>query len=161
MLMNQEEDEDRRVRELAGEIVKLIPDRRKIKTDLLYFKYAPILVMFIRWYGIFQFYGNDMEITLWYEENEEPVWFFYFITYILYPISLWKGQVLHRLCVEWRIPILYIAGVNVIHVMFGSIVITNKMYCCDMFLITLILILYAYVAIGKLQNHRGRTSHSC
>ena len=31
--MNQEEDEDRRVRELAGEIVKLIPDRRKIKTD--------------------------------------------------------------------------------------------------------------------------------
>lgn len=33
--MNQEEDEDRRVRELAGEIVKLIPDRRKIKTDLL------------------------------------------------------------------------------------------------------------------------------
>lgn len=161
MLMNQEEDEDRRVRELAGEIVKLIPDRRKIKTDLLYFKYAPILVMLIRWYGVSQFYDNKIEITLWYEENEEPVWFFYFITYILYPISLWKGQVLHRLCVEWRIPILYIAGVNVIHVMFGSVVITNKMYCCDMFLITLILILYAYVAIGKLQNHRGRTSHSC
>lgn len=88
--MNQEEDEDRRVRELAGEIVKLIPERRKIKTDLLYFKYAPILVMLIRWYGVSQFYGNDMEITLWYEENEEPVWFFYFITYILYPISLQK-----------------------------------------------------------------------
>ena len=90
MLMNQEEDEDRRVRELAEEMVKLIPDRRKIKTDLLYFKYAPILVMLIRWYGVSQFYGNDMEITLWYEENEEPVWFFYFITYILYPISLQK-----------------------------------------------------------------------
>lgn len=117
--------------------------------------------MLFRWYGVSQFYDNKMEITLWYEENEEPVWFFYFITYILYPISLWKGQVLHRLCVEWRIPILYIAGVNVIHVMFGSIVITNQMYYCDMFLITLILIIYAYVAISKLQHHRSRTSCSC
>lgn len=159
--MKQDDDEDQRVRKLIEEITKLLPERSKIKTDLLYFKYAPILVMLIRWYGVSQFYDNKMEITLWYEENEEPVWFFYFITYILYPISLWKGQVLHRLCVEWRIPILYIAGVNVIHIMFGSIVVTNDMYYCDMFLITLILILYAYVAISKLQNHRGRTSHSC
>jgi hypothetical protein len=69
--------------------------------------------------------------------------------------------VLHRLCVEWRIPLLYAVGVNVIHFMFDSVVITNNMYYCDMFLITLILILYAYVAISKLQNHRGRTSCSC
>lgn len=107
-------ENDQRVSRMFGEIVKLIPERSKIKTDLLYFKYAPILVMLFRWYGISQFYDNKMEITLWYEENEEPIWFFYFITYILYPISLWKGQVLHRLCVEWRIPIFYIAGVNVI-----------------------------------------------
>lgn len=159
--MKQDDDDDKRVRKLIGEIIKLFPERSKIKTDLLYFKYAPILVMFIRWYGVSQFYDNNIEITLWYEENEEPIWFFYFITYILYPISLWKGQVLHRLCVEWRIPLLYIAGVNVIHIMFGSVVITKDMYYCDMFLITLILILYAYVAIGKLQNHRGRTSCSC
>lgn len=122
--MDKDENEQR-VSRMFGEIVKLIPERSKIKTDLLYFKYAPILVMLMRWYGVSQFYSNKMEITLWYEENEEPVWFFYFITYILYPISLWKGQVLHRLCVEWRIPILYTAGVNVIHVMFGSVIITN------------------------------------
>lgn len=112
--MRQEEDEDQRVRNLFREITKLLPERSKIKTDLLYFKYATILVMLFRWYVISQFYDNKMEITLWYEENDEPIWSFYFITYILYPISLWKGQVLHRLCVEWRIPILYIAGVNVI-----------------------------------------------
>lgn len=158
--MDKDENEQR-VSRMSGEIVKLIPERSKIKTDLLYFKYAPILVMLMRWYGVSQFYSNKMEITLWYEENGEPVRFFYFITYILYPISLWKGQVLHRLCVEWRIPILYIAGVNVIHVMFGSIVITSQMYYCDMFLITLILITYAYVAISKLQHHRSRTSCSC
>ena len=155
------QEEDQRVRNLFREITKLLPERSKIKTDLLYFKYAPILVMLMRWYGVSQFYDNKMEITLLYEENEKLVWFFYFITYILYPISLWKGQVLHRLCVEWRIPLLYSAGVNVIHIMFGSIVITKKMYYCDMFLITLIIILYAYVAISKLQNHRGRTSCSC
>ena len=158
--MNQDDD-DQRVKKLIGEIVKFLPERSKIKTDLLYFKYAPILVMLTRWYGVSQFYDNNMEITLWYEENEEPVWFFYFITYILYPISLWKGQVLHRLCVEWRIPLLYAVGVNVIHFMFDSVVIKNKMYYCDMFLIILIIILYAYVAISKLQNHRGRTSCSC
>ena len=90
--MRKEEDEDLRVKKLIGEITKLLPERSKIKTDLLYFKYAPILVMLFRWYGISQFYDNKMEITLWYEENEEPVWYFYFITYILYPISLWKGQ---------------------------------------------------------------------
>lgn len=105
--MRKEEDEDQRVRNLFREITKLLPERSKIKTDLLYFKYAPILVMLFRWYSVSQFYDSKMEITLWYEENEEPIWFFYFITYILYPISLWKGQVLHRLCVEWRIPLLY------------------------------------------------------
>ena len=157
----KQDDDDQRVKKLIGEIVKFLPERSKIKTDLLYFKYAPILVMLTRWYGVSQFYDNNMEITLWYEENEEPVWFFYFITYILYPISLWKGQVLHRLCVEWRIPLLYAVGVNVIHFMFDSVVIKNKMYYCDMFLIILIIILYAYVAISKLQNHRGRTSCSC
>lgn len=104
--MRKEEDEDQRVRNLFREITKLLPERSKIKTDLLYFKYAPILVMLFRWYSVSQFYDSKMEITLWYEENEEPIWFFYFITYILYPISLWKGQVLHRLCVEWRIPLL-------------------------------------------------------
>ena len=158
--MDKDENEQR-VNRMFGEIVKLFPERSKIKTDLLYFKYAPILVMLMRWYGVSQFYSNKMEITLWYEENEEPVWFFYFITYILYPISLWKGQVLHRLCVEWRIPILYTAGVNVIHVMFGSVIITNQMFYCDVFLISLILILYAYVTISKLQHHRSRTSCSC
>lgn len=159
-LWKKDEGEDLRVKKLIGEITKLLPERSKIKTDLLYFKYAPILVMLMRWYGVSQFYDNKMEIKLWYEENEEPVWFFYFITYILYPISLWKGQVLHRLCVEWRIPILYIAGVNVIHIMYDSVVITKQMYYCDMFLITLILILYAYVAISKLQHHRSWTSCS-
>lgn len=89
--MRKEEDEDQRVRNLFREITKLLPERSKIKTDLLYFKYAPILVMLFRWYSVSQFYDSKMEITLWYEENEEPIWFFYFITYILYPISLWKG----------------------------------------------------------------------
>lgn len=80
--MRKEEDEDQRVRNLFREITKLLPERSKIKTDLLYFKYAPILVMLFRWYSVSQFYDNKMEITLWYEENEEPIWFFYFITYI-------------------------------------------------------------------------------
>ena len=92
----KQEEEEQRVRNLFIEITKLLPERRKIKTDLFYFKYAPILVMLMRWYGVSQFYDNKMEITLLYEENEEPVWFFYFITYILYPISIWKGQVLEN-----------------------------------------------------------------
>lgn len=62
--MKQDDDEDQRVRKLIGEITKLLPERSKIKTDLLYFKYAPILVMLIRWYGVSQFYDNKMEITL-------------------------------------------------------------------------------------------------
>ena len=53
--MKQDDDEDQRVRKLIGEITKLLTERSKIKTDLLYFKYAPILVMLIRWYGISQF----------------------------------------------------------------------------------------------------------
>lgn len=39
--MRKEEDEDQRVRNLFREITKLLPERSKIKTDLLYFKYAP------------------------------------------------------------------------------------------------------------------------
>lgn len=155
----EKEDEDRNVSRMIKEICKMFPDRGKVKTDLIYFKYAPIFVMLLRWYGTFQFYDNKMEITLWYEENEEPIWFFYITTYILYPISLWKGQVLHRLCIEWKIPLLYAAGINIIHLLYGSIIIKNEMFMCDMFLIILILILYAYVAISKLQNHRSRLAH--
>ena len=73
--MRKEEDEDQRVRNLFREITKLLPERSKIKTDLLYFKYAPILVMLFRWYSVSQFYDSKMEITLWYEENEEPIWY--------------------------------------------------------------------------------------
>lgn len=57
----KQDDDDQRVEKLIGEIIKLFPERSKIKTDLLYFKYAPILVMLIRWYGVFQFYDNKME----------------------------------------------------------------------------------------------------
>lgn len=82
--MKKDEDEDLRVKKLIGEITKLLPERSKIKTDLFYFKYAPILVMLFRWYGISQFYDNKMEIKLWYEENEEPVLVLLF--HHLYPI---------------------------------------------------------------------------
>ena len=61
--MRKEEDEDQRVRNLFREITKLLPERSKIKTDLLYFKYAPILVMLFRWYSVSQFYDNKMEVV--------------------------------------------------------------------------------------------------
>lgn len=141
---------------MVNEIHKAVPERSKVKTDLVYFRYAPIAVMLARWWGVYQFYSNKMEITLWYEENEEPIWFFYIITYILYPISLWKGQRLHRLCVEWRIPLFYAAGVNVVHLWYGAIIIKNVMFDLDVFLIIMVLVLYAYVAINKLSNCRGR-----
>lgn len=70
--MKQDDDEDQRVRKLIGEITKLLPERSKIKTDLLYFKYAPILVMLIRWYGVSQFYDNKMEITLGMKRTKNP-----------------------------------------------------------------------------------------
>lgn len=141
---------------MVREMHKAIPEKKKVKTDLTYFRYAPIIVMLARWYGVYQFYSNKMEITLWYEQNEEPIWFFYIITYILYPISLWKGQRLHRLCVEWRIPLFYAAGVNVVHLWYGSIIIRNEMFDLDVFLIIMVVILYIYVAINKLSNCRGR-----
>lgn len=141
---------------MVNEMRKAVPERKKVETDLAYFRYAPIAVMLARWYGAYQFYSNKMEITLWYEENEEPIWFFYIITYILYPISLWKGQRLHRLCVEWRIPLFYATGVNVVHLWYGSIIIRNEMFDLDVFLIIMVLILYIYVAINKLSNCRGR-----
>lgn len=56
---------------LSGDITKLLPERSKIKTDLLYFKYAPILVMLFRWYSVSQFYDNKMEITLWYHFSKK------------------------------------------------------------------------------------------
>lgn len=141
---------------IANEMHKAFPDKSKVGTDLFYFRYAPIVAMLARWYGVYQFYSNNMEITLWYEQNEEPFWFFYIITYILYPISLWKGQRLHRLCVEWRIPFFYATGVNIVHLWYGSVIIKNSMFDLDVFLILMVLVLYAYVGISKLSNYRGR-----
>lgn len=62
--MKQEEEEEQRVRNLFIEITKLLPERRKIKTDLFYFKYAPILVMLMQWYGVSKFWFERDTNTL-------------------------------------------------------------------------------------------------
>ena len=60
---NQQQEEESasvNVSKMIVESFKMLPDRSKTKTDLLYFKAAPIIVMLLRWYGAFQFYGNKM-----------------------------------------------------------------------------------------------------
>lgn len=72
--MRKEEDEDQRVRNLFREITKLLPERSKIKTDLLYFKYAPILVMLFRWYSVSQFYDSKIPEGIHDQFGHEKKW---------------------------------------------------------------------------------------
>lgn len=69
----------------------------------------------------------------------------------------------YQLCWIYRIPFVYLIGVNVIRMFYGSWLITNEMYDADLILIILTCALYVYAfatrqcwRIGKLFIRKGR-----
>ena len=55
----------------------------------------------------------------------------------------------YQLCWIWRIPFVYVIGVNVVRIFYGSWFITNEMYDADVILIILTCVLYVYAFITE------------
>lgn len=107
-------------------------------------RYVPILIMLCHWYGVFNFHDNPRELIVDIRENEACIAFIYFMTYV-FPIAFMvPASYFFHLCWLWRVPFIYLIGVNAIRLYFRSWLVTNEMYNADFILIILTIALYAY-----------------
>lgn len=119
--------------------------------------------MLAHWYGVFDFHSNPCEIIVDIEENESTLAYLYCMTYVLPVLMMMPASYFYQLCWIYRIPFVYLIGVNVIRMFYGSWLITNEMYDADLILIILTCALYVYAfatrqcwRIGKLFIRKGR-----
>ena len=106
-------------------------------------RYVPLFLMLCHWYGVVNFHDNPREILVDIRENEPCIVFLYFMTYVFPVLFMVPASHFFRLCWIWRIPFLYIAGVNAVRIYYRSWLITNDMYCADFALIIITIALYA------------------
>lgn len=126
-------------------------------------KYVPLVIMLAHWYGVFDFHSNPREIIVDIEENESTLAYLYCMTYVFPVLMMMPASYFYQLCWIYRIPFVYLIGVNVIRMFYGSWLITNEMYDSDLILIILTCALYVYAfatrqcwRIGKLFIRKGR-----
>lgn len=119
--------------------------------------------MLAHWYGVFDFHSNPREIIVDIEENESSLAYLYCMTYVFPVLMMMPASYFYQLCWIYRIPFVYLIGVNVIRMFYGSWLITNEMYDADLILIILTCALYVYAfatrqcwRIGKLFIRKGR-----
>lgn len=107
-------------------------------------RYVPLLLMLCHWYGVFNFHDNPREILVDIRENEPCIIFLYFMTYVFPLLFMVPASYFFHLCWLWRVPFIYMMGVNAIRLYYHSWLITNEMYDADFILIILVIVLYIY-----------------
>lgn len=107
-------------------------------------KYVPIVIMLVQWYGVFDFHSNPREIIVSIQENESCIAYLYCMTYVFPVLMMMPASYFYQLCWIYRIPFVYLIGVNVIRMFYGSWLITNEMYDADLIMIILVCVLYVY-----------------
>lgn len=112
-------------------------------------KYVPLVIMLGHWYGVFDFHSNPREIMVSIKENEACIAYLYCMTYIFPVVMLLPASYFYQLYWIWRIPFVYVIGVNVVRIFYGSWFITNEMYDADVILIILTCVLYVYAFITE------------
>lgn len=105
-------------------------------------RYVPIVIMLCHWYGTFHFHSNPHEFIFDAKGNKPCILFFYFMAYVFPVLFMLPASRFFRLCWIYRIPFVYMIGINVIRIYYQSYIITNDMYKADIILIALTLFLY-------------------
>lgn len=107
-------------------------------------KYVPVVLMLCHWCGTFSFHNNPREIIIDIKENETCIIFLYAMAYIFPLVFMLPASYFFRHCWIWRIPFIYIMGINAIRLYYGSFLVTNEMEDADFIIIILTIILYIY-----------------
>lgn len=123
-------------------------------------KFIPIFLMLCHWYGVFDFHSNPREILICIKENESCIAFLYGMTYVFPLLFMIPASYFYKLCWVFRIPFLYVIGVNMIRIYYGSFIITNEMKDIDYILILFIIAIYLYVFIVKCFSSIGSCKSS-
>lgn len=127
-----------------------IPDR-----DIFWFyewglKWVPVALMAAHWYGVLDFHANPREIFVDAGENEACIAYLYVMAYVFPLMFMMPASFFYRLCWVWRVPFVYLIGVNVTRLCYGSLLIRNEMEMTDYTLILLSAGLYAYYVARRL-----------
>ena len=105
-------------------------------------RYVPIVIMLCHWYGTFHFHSNPHEFIFDTNGNKPCILFFYFMAYVFPVLFMLPASRFFKLCWIYRIPFIYLIGINIIRAYYQSYIITNEMYEADLVLIALTLCLY-------------------
>lgn len=121
-------------------------------------KFFPLAIMATHWYGIFDYHHQPRQIMVVTDENEYCIMFLYVMSYVFPLLSMLPASYFFRLCWIWRIPFVYLMGVNVTRFYFGSWLISEEMVHVDFFLVFLTLMLYGYafVQLSCTRQHPAR-----
>lgn len=112
-------------------------------------KWVPVALMVAHWYGVVDFHGNPREIFVDASENEACIAYLYVMAYVFPLLFMMPASFFYRLCWVWRVPFVYLIGVNVTRLCYGSLLIRNEMAMTDYTLIMLAAALYAYFLVKK------------
>lgn len=112
-------------------------------------KYVPLAIILWHWYGVFDFHSNPREIVVCIKENEACMTYLYCMTHIFPVIMMLPASYFYQLCWPWRIPFVYMIGINVVRVFYRSWLITNEMYDVNIVLIIFTCVLYGYAFVTE------------
>lgn len=118
-------------------------------------KYVPIILMVCHWYGVWNFHQNPREIMVCIKENEGCIAYLYFMAYIFPLLFMLPASLFYGLCWIYRLPFLYLIGISMIRLYFGSLLIKNEMLDADYILILFMIALYVYAFIRLNGNRIG------
>lgn len=102
----------------------------------------PIFLMISHWFGVHWFHHNAAPIGLNLNENAVLIVSVYALAYIVLPAVLLPASFLFKFGWVWRIPFLYLAGVILIRLGYGTLCISETTQIADYTLIVLTMLLY-------------------
>lgn len=120
-----------------------------------YCKVMPIFIMVFHAVSMYFFAQHRKEMCVWFEENMLSYALIYFSVYI-HPLVLILASRFFWLCYRYRIPmIIYMFGINAVHIVYGSIFTTNEMIGANIVIMVMTLIFYLYGIADKYFSGKG------
>lgn len=107
-------------------------------------KWAPVVVMLVHWYGVFDYVSSPHNALQTVSNSSVCTVFLYLLAYVYMPLMMLPASYFFKLCWIFRIPFLYFFGVNAIRLYYGSLLITEEMVDSHLVIIVFTLIMYVY-----------------
>lgn len=111
---------------------------------------VPIVLMIGHWWLTWRFHAGGEEIAIMASGNMAAVKAMYAMAYVVPLVLMLPASYFFGFGWGWRIPFVYLAGVNAVRLMHGSLVATQAMEGADWVLVLLTVMLYVYWGVERI-----------